>query len=63
MKWKCKNNVVKPTFIQYWRELMCSWFGCRTTGRYYGMVQSHCPDCGKKTFYARKESPEWSEPY
>jgi len=63
MKWNCKNIIVKPSFNQWWRELMCKWFGCSLYGPYYGMSQSHCPDCGKKTRFAQENSFEWSEPY
>lgn len=33
----------------------CRLFGCKTTGPYYGMPQSHCWNCGMKTGYANPD--------
>lgn len=40
-----KKVLISP---KWW----CRWFGCRTTGPYYGMPQSHCWRCGMRTGYA-----------
>jgi hypothetical protein len=62
--WNCKNPKVKPSFKQWWNELMCKWFGHRTTGYYYGMPQAHCQDCGYiNKGIASDKCQEWSEPH
>lgn len=64
IKWKCKNPLVKPSFKQWINEFLCSKFDHRRFGRYYGMPQSHCPDCGYiNKDIADKGCSEWSEPY
>ena len=64
MKWNCKNPLVKTSFNQRFSEWLCSIFGHRRIGRYYGMPQSHCPDCGYiNKGIASEGAKEWSEPY
>ena len=64
INWKCKNPLVKPSFKQWFNEWLCSKFGHRKIGRYYGMSQSHCPDCGYiNKGIASEDCKEWSEPY
>lgn len=33
-------------------NIICRRLGCRTTGPFYGMVQSHCWRCGMRTAHA-----------
>ena len=64
MKWNCKNPLVKPSFNQRFSEWLCSIFGHRRIGRYYGMPQSHCPDCGYiNKGIASEGAKEWLESY
>ena len=36
---------------------------CITTGPFYGMAQSHCRRCGKRTNHAAEGQPEQVEPW
>ncbi len=47
---------------KFW-NWQCEKFGCLTTGPYYGMVQSHCRRCGKKTSYANDHCKDWEAPW
>lgn len=64
INWKTKNPLVKPSFKQWINEWLCSQLGHRTFGRYYGMPQAHCPNCGYiNKGIASDSCLEWSEPY
>jgi len=61
---RCKNPIVKSNFKHWLNELMCKYFGCLTSGPYYGMPQAHCPRCGHiNKGIAYEDAEEWSEPY
>lgn len=61
---KVLNPLVdKKSLRRKFHKLCCDIFGCIHVGSYYGMVQSHCRRCGKKTLWAVSSAKEFIHPW